>query len=472
MRLLPQSLFGRLVLILALGLILAQILSTALTFHDRGKILQDNLGLQVIQRIASIVTLLEETPRPQRQKIVRALDSRTFRISLGDSPLAAIDSARPSAHLLRLLQQQLPTDTPVRVAIVPLPFGPGSRPPREEMYRHSNRRDRDDRSSPPFVRDTRHWPDRRVFGFQAQVQLSDGQWINFHRPMPEEVFEWPKRLLGYLLLLLVSVVTLSLLAVRLVTRPLNTLAQAATDLGKDIQRPPLDESGPTEVRKAAIAFNTMQRRLRRYIEDRSQVLAAVSHDLKTPITRLRLRTELLKDPEQQEKFAQDLDEMEQMVLATLDYLRGTESKEKPAPIDIQALLESIQDDMTELGWDVEIEESPAIPPYPGRPMALKRCLSNLLENAVRYGQRARIRIEDSSRQLVLIIGDDGPGIGEEALETLFNPFYRREESRSKTTGGTGLGLGIARNIARAHGGDVILRPGKTLGLEAVVTLPR
>jgi signal transduction histidine kinase len=164
--------------------------------------------------------------------------------------------------------------------------------------------------------------------------------------------------------------------------------------------------------------------------------------------------------------------MEQMVLATLDYLRGTESKEKPAPIDIQALLESIQDDMTELGWDVEIEESPAIPPYPGRPMALKRCLSNLIENAARYGQRARIRIEDSSRQLVLIIGDDGPGIGEEALETLFNPFYRREESRSKTTGGTGLGLGIARNIARAHGGDVILRPGKTLGLEAVVTLPR
>jgi signal transduction histidine kinase len=219
------------------------------------------------------------------------------------------------------------------------------------------------------------------------------------------------------------------------------------------------------------AFNTMQQRLRRYIEDRSRVLAAVSHDLKTPITRLRLRLALLKDDALQSRFNQDLDDMEQMVLATLDYLRGTESKEKPVPISVNGLLESLQDDTQELGWEMTLA-SGKVAPYSGRPLALKRCLMNLIENAVRYGQAADVRLEDSRDRLSIIIADRGEGVPEAELEELFNPFYRREESRARATGGTGLGLGIARNIARAHGGDVTLRRGKTRGLEAVVSLPR
>lgn len=160
-----------------------------------------------------------------------------------------------------------------------------------------------------------------------------------------------------------------------------------------------------------------------------------------------------------------------MVTATLDYLRGTESKEKQVKININALLESLLDDAQELGWSMTLTTSKASP-YMGRPLALKRCLMNLIENAVRYGGTANVRIEDSDKLLTLIIADQGEGIPEAELENLFNPFYRREESRARETGGTGLGLGIARNIARAHGGDVILRRGKTRGLEAVITLPR
>jgi signal transduction histidine kinase len=180
---------------------------------------------------------------------------------------------------------------------------------------------------------------------------------------------------------------------------------------------------------------------------------------------------MLQDKAAQDKFGADLDEMEQMVVTTLDYLRGTESKEKRVPVDIMALLESLQDDMAELSWTMTLE--PAEPaPYPGRPLALKRCLGNLIENAIRYGRQADVRVESDPEQLTIIIADQGEELAETELETLFNPFYRGEESRAKATGGTGLGLGIARNIARSHGGEVILRKGHLHGLEAVVTLPR
>lgn len=295
--------------------------------------------------------------------------------------------------------------------------------------------------------------------------------MNINQPLPESLYSWPLRLLGYLAMMLVSVLLLALVAVRVSTRPLKTLADAAEQLGRDISSPPLNESGPDEVNRAAQAFNTMQRRLQRYIEDRSQVLAAISHDLKTPITRLRLRTEMLEEPTLQEKFGSDLNEMEQMVSTTLDYLRGTESKEPLVSVDLGALLQALQDDLTEVGWRVRLHPSEGIT-CRGRPLALKRCLGNLIENAARYGQEARVHLEQDDEQVRIVIADRGEEQIDVPLEQLFNPFFRREQSRSKASGGSGLGLGIARNIARAHGGDVLLRKGKEQGLEAVVTLPR
>ncbi|WP_052761022.1 ATP-binding protein [Sedimenticola thiotaurini] len=464
MRLLPRSLFGRLTLILIIGLLFTQLFSTGLLLKDRVNVIRENTGVQLIQRVASLVYLLEETQSAERAHIVRAFSTPQFRASLSDAPLELDKGALPANHLEMLLKQALPEGTAIQVAINPIERNREL----EKSYWREHRKDSRERR---YIesRPSRFRPPRS--GFQASIQLSDGGWLNILRPIPAGVEEWPYRLLTYLGVLLISIILLSLLAVRWVTRPLGTLAEAAQNIGKDITYPPLSESGPREVRRAVKAFNTMQERLRRYIEDRSRVLAAVSHDLKTPITRLRLRLALLKDEELQTRFEKDLDDMEQMVHATLDYLRGTESKEKPVQINIIGLLESLQDDAGELGWEVNLSKA-NIAPYTGRPLALKRCLMNLIENAVRYGKAAEIRLEESQERLTIIIADRGEGVPEAELEGLFDPFYRREESRARETGGTGLGLGIARNIARAHGGDVILRKGRSTGLEAVVTLPR
>jgi signal transduction histidine kinase len=215
----------------------------------------------------------------------------------------------------------------------------------------------------------------------------------------------------------------------------------------------------------------MQARLAGYVRDRTRVLAAMSHDLKTPITRLRLRSELLEAPQLRAKFTKDLDEMESMVGATLDFLRGLENREPVKPVDVMALLESLQADAREAGGAVEIEGETARP-YPGGPQALKRCLGNLIENAVKYGQSARVLVDDNDERLEIRIQDKGPGLPAAELERVFEPFYRVEGSRSRETGGTGLGLTIARGIAEAHGGRLSLRNREEGGLEATLQLPR
>ncbi|NJM11078.1 MAG: HAMP domain-containing protein [Synechococcaceae cyanobacterium SM1_2_3] len=311
----------------------------------------------------------------------------------------------------------------------------------------------------------------RLRNFLVQVRLRDGATVTFQQVLPEEVIAWPTRLLLTLLVLLASVAILVALAVRALTRPLSVLADAATELGRDIRHTPLAETGPLEVRRAAHAFNTMQTRLIRYIEDRDRILAAVSHDLKTPITRLRLRTELLDDSPLCGKFQADLDDMQRMVQSSLDFLRGDENTEPMAGLDLNALLESLQEDAEDAGQSVAITGK-ALQPLRCRPLALKRCLSNLLDNALKYGQCAQITVTDQPDRLLLILRDQGPGIPEAELERVFEPFYRLESSRSRDTGGVGLGLSIARNIARAHGGELTLRNHPQGGLEAVLELPR
>jgi len=307
--------------------------------------------------------------------------------------------------------------------------------------------------------------------FVAQVRLSDGSTVTFDSRQPVETTGWPYRLLLSLAVLLAAVIAVSLVAVRWATRPLNVLGDAADALGKNIDQPPIPERGPLEVVRAARAFNTMQSRLAAYIRERTATLAAISHDLKTPVTRLRLRAELLEDGELKTRISRDLEEMESMLHSALEFMRGGESKEKPQPVDVMALLESLQADSEESGGKVEIEGS-ASAPYVGRPQALKRCLRNLIDNALKYGSSATILIEDSPEQLILRIRDRGPGIPDKDLERVFEPFYRVESSRSRETGGTGLGLSIAKSIAELHLGKLALHNVKDGGLEAVLTLPR
>lgn len=454
MRLLPRSLFGRLVLVLLAGLLIAQLVSALILLQDRGTALYRASGLQAAQRIAGVIELLDALEPRQRQQVAAAMTTNALRVALYDTPPPVpppAESAR-AAMLQAMLRRTLGDARAVRIAVTDLTEDQ-ARP--VWQLRHGGGR-------------LRPW---RAMAFTVHVQLQDRTWVGFYHRLPRELFAWPQRLLLMLGVLLVSVIALSLLAVRWLSRPLSVLSSAATALGEDLRRPPLPEDGPLEVQHAARAFNRMQTRIQRHIEDRERLLAAVSHDLRTPITRLRLRAEALDDAELKAKFEHDLADMESMVSATLAFMRAGADREAAIPLDIMALLQSIQTDMTELGHEVDIVGS-ADAPYRGQPVALKRALVNLIENAVKYGRRARVHVADTPSSIRIRVADDGPGIPPADLEKVFEPFYRLEASRSRDSGGVGLGLAIARSIARAHGGDVILRNRTEGGLEALLSLPR
>jgi signal transduction histidine kinase len=469
MRLVPRSLFSRLVLVLLAGLVVAQLVSFAIHMRERGELLSQASGMQSAQRIADIARFLDSLDAKERRAIVQVLSVPPLTISLDRGPLAAgandaekgARDALFGAMLRRFMDEGLHV-VATTIETRATAFEPGMMHGAKGGKKYGDW---------PASKAAMHASVQPGNSFVAQVRLRDGTLVTFDSRQPAQNEGWPYRLLLSLAVLLAAVVGLSLLAVRWATRPLNALADAADELGRNIHRPPMEEKGPLEVARAARAFNTMQARLAAYIRDRTRVLAAMSHDLKTPITRLRLRAELLADPQAREKFTKDLDEMETMVGASLDFLRGQERGERVQPVDVMALLESLQADMAEMRGPMRIEGS-AKTPYPGRPQALKRCLANLLENAVKYGTSARVVVNDSDARLEIRIQDEGPGLPETELEKVFEPYYRVEGSRSRETGGTGLGLTIARGIAEAHGGELSLRNRGGGGLEATLRLPR
>lgn len=261
------------------------------------------------------------------------------------------------------------------------------------------------------------------------------------------------------------------IAARWLSRPINQMAQAAKELGESLERAPLDETrGPLEIRQASAVFNQMQARLKQQIAERNRFLAAVSHDLRTPITRLKLRAEKIAAQDLQADIQGDISEMTAMIDATLDYLRGDGRPEESCYLDVSALVHSLAENAAERGESVTV--SGAVQPIMVPPMALQRCLNNLIENALRYGNRADIKLEDASDTLRISIHDSGAGIPEDQLEAVFAPFYRLDQSRSRHTGGTGLGLSIARDIAHKLGGSLALRNAPEGGLVAALTLPR
>jgi signal transduction histidine kinase len=280
----------------------------------------------------------------------------------------------------------------------------------------------------------------------------------------------PRNLFVNLTLLLLLLVIVLFVAARNITRPLSDLARAAERVGRDLRPAQLQERGARELRDAARAFNTMHDRLRRYLDSRTRVLAAMSHDLKTPLTRLRLQVEALDNAPMQARIGRELDEMESMVREALSLFRGLDDGEPAAPIDIDALLTQLRGEFTDMGAVVTLSGH-ALQPYVGKPQALKRCLTNLLANAVNFGTRADILVEDGA-ELVIRVRDCGPGIADAELERVFEPFYRLESSRNRDSGGSGLGLSIARDIAQSHGGSLTLANLPAGGLEALLRLPR
>ncbi|MGY2285767.1 ATP-binding protein [Pseudomonas gingeri] len=459
MRLWPRSLFGRLVLILVTGMLAAQVVTSSIWYDVRHSQVLEIPTRLIATRLANIVRLSHLDPQ-RVDTLIGLIDSPNFHLTLSDQasdlPDELEEADQGTERLLnkvlsektgytqtaRLLQLSV-LDQQGQVAGLPTLFG----------------------SNPA------------VGHFLIDLRLPDGRWLmvdaseeqGWTSTSPVNVlFDYLMRI--YLLRVVVLVI-IALLAVRLAIRPLNALARAAEALGRDIQRPPLPLDGPTEVRRAAQAFNVMQQRLIVNIAERTRFLAAISHDLRSPITRLRLRTELLEDNQVKERFRTDLEDMEHMVSSTLDFVSSGEVNEERQNIDINALLRSLQADLQDIGEPVSVEGW-AQRPLPGYARSLKRCVQNLLENAVRYGREVVVRVEDQPQLLRIVISDRGPGVPEALLEQVVEPFYRVEGSRNAGTGGYGLGLSIAHTIAAAHGGRMTLRNREGGGLEVVLAFER
>ncbi|WP_422832888.1 ATP-binding protein [Variovorax sp. HJSM1_2] len=257
---------------------------------------------------------------------------------------------------------------------------------------------------------------------------------------------------------------------RWLAEPIRRLVRAARALGDNIEGPPLPVDGTTECREASQVFNEMQARIRQQLADRDRFVAAVSHDLRTPLTRLRLRTESLEAEPLQRQFRQDIAEMEEMIRSTLDYLSGNAHAEPEVPLDVASLIDSMAEDLRDMGQSVQVAGTAA--PLQAQVSALKRCIGNLVENAVRYGGSAEVSLHDEPAQLRIDVADRGPGLPEEELGKVLAPFYRVESSRNRNHGGVGLGLSIAHDIARRHGGQLLLRNREQGGLVASLVLPR
>lgn len=451
MRMIPRSLFSRLVIVFLLGLIVAQVASLAIVLQDRGEFLSRASGVQSVRRIADTVILFDTVSISERERLVKLLSSPSMRIS--------IMSERPRLPVARVLRET--NESPQSVMFT-------------SILQRMLGRERDIKLVvlEPSQQTTTipRYHGRLNTSVVAQIKLDDGNWAIFDSQLQPDTWTWPYRALLSALVLLIGVLLLAVIGVRWVTKPLKNFSQAATELGKNLDRPPLPETGPVEVQQAARALNGMQARLSRYLHDRTRILAAMSHDLKTPITRMRLRAELLDDEVSKEKFKRDLTELESMVSGTLDFMRGLETSEPVQPLDINALFESLQSDALECGHTVKIIGRIHTPFY-CRPQAIKRCFSNLLDNAIKYGAIAHVQLIQLPKSLHIVISDEGSGVPPEELEKLFDPFYRLESSRNRDHGGTGLGLTIARSIVEQHGGTLILKNGAKSGLECHLDFP-
>lgn len=316
----------------------------------------------------------------------------------------------------------------------------------------------------------RVWNERVVFApFKVGLRQQDGRW-RVVQPRPSlRLGSWQLHILLTIALSTLIVAPIAWLFARRLSEPIALFAEAAERLGRDPKAPPLEVSGSREVAAATEAFNRMQERLRRYVEDRTAMVGAIAHDLRTPLTRLRFRIEAAPD-DIRGKLAAEIDQMDAMISATLAFVRDTTRAGPRERLELSSLVESILDEAAETGSDATALPSERLV-VEGDPVALRRLVGNLVENALKYGQRVRGRVFAEDSCAIVEIEDDGPGVPSEEIERLFEPFYRGEPSRSRETGGAGLGLAVVRSIARGHGGDVTLHNRAGGGLTARVSLP-
>ncbi|MDQ0996193.1 signal transduction histidine kinase [Phyllobacterium ifriqiyense] len=306
-------------------------------------------------------------------------------------------------------------------------------------------------------------------GYGMVVKLDDGRYLNTAFYVKQDSW-WTSTSLSSLVLTAAVLAVIGVLIGNRIAHPLKSLARAAEALGRGENLPPLEEKGPEEIRRTASAFNQMQARLHRFIDDRTKMLAAIGHDLRTPLTTLRLRTEFVQDKDIQQKMLMTIEELQSMTEAAIAFARGESTEEETRPIQLEALVGSICDDQEDLGHAVTLISAGKIT-YRCRPDGLRRAVRNIIENAVRYGDEATVLILQTVHSIDIVVEDRGPGIPDEMREKVFAPFFRLETSRNKQTGGIGLGLAIARAVARQHGGDITF-VSRDIGMRTIISLPR
>lgn len=450
-RFLPRTAAGQLIAVAMIALAISQAALIAILIDERQSAIRRWWTEYIIGRIASVVELLDETPEALHQKVLYASDTPLLTLFISDAgpgPEDGVDENSIYIQELRAMIQKEPAK--VLVAL-------NDTPTSTEILQHWLAAWR---SEPP--------PESEPW-LEAAVQLKNGKWLNLEvarrfRPPSLALVLVP---VGTMLLIFGSMLVLS---IRRITRPIDRLAAAAEAFGRGEGAPPIPVTGPEEIRRAIEAFNDMRERLSRFVLDRTRMLAAVGHDLRTPITSMRLRAEFIEDEETRARILASLDEIQQMAEAALAFAREEVTSEPMRTVDLSALVQTVCEDQADMNRDVVYEEQARIL-YKCRPHSLTRAVRNLVENAVIHGKHARVSLNGPPQSIHITIDDDGPGIAASDMSRVFAPFVRLDESRGQETGGIGLGLAIARSIVRGHGGDILLQNRPEGGLSATIQLP-
>lgn len=471
-RLMPRTLFTQMILILLGGMLVSHLIGFWIYAGDRALAVRAVGGYAATQRIANLTRLIDEAPPDWRARIVSAANDPSMRVTLSaQTPALAVQPEEDDVPVRRYLAAQLPSGMADRVYVMVSPLSTPVEPFRHHMMAMMG--PAGGAWPPPWMISPAPWR-----SLEAAVQLSDGNWLSFSAGLPPGGLSDSWYFLVSLAIMAIVVVLASAWGVRRITAPLGVLVAASNRLGRDVNAPPLVETGSREMRQAAQSFNQMQERIQRLLENRTRMLAALSHDLRTPLTLLRLRTEGLPESEDRDRMLATLDEADTMVSASLDFARDKTMAEPARPTDLGALIGAIVDDMADAGLPVTMTAAASVV-VNCQPAALRRAVGNLVDNAVKYGGAARVAVETAQDAVRIVVDDDGPGIPDAELQRVFEPFHRVEQSRSRDTGGVGLGLAIALSIVQAHGGQITLTnrasdpaAAKHAGLRATIALPR
>ena len=444
------------VLLIVAALAVAQTISLWLFVDERGLAVRAALGFEAAGRAANVALLLEEAPESLQQAILRAANSPLVRFDLSDIPAvdheSHADGGAVEARVRGLLGGA--NDREIRVELHEVEQGippmPHLAPEMAEMHLAMMR------------------GELSAIEMQLSIALADGQWLNVGTRFERPPLQWPwASIVSFGITAAIILVSACWFLLTRLTGPLLRVSRAADQLGRGEAVDPLPLIGPSEVRGLTQAFNRMQARLTRFVADRTRLLAALGHDLRSPLTAMRVRAEMVDEDETRDSLVASIEEMQEMVDATLAFARGMASSEVYETVDLGAYLKQLQADMID-GFTLDTANSISVRL---RPQSVRRALRNIIENAQRYGGGAEVTFVHDAEYVQIRVSDNGPGVPEAELEQVFEPFFRLEKSRSRETGGTGLGLSIARTIVRAHGGEVALTNRTEGGLLVTVTLP-